>query len=186
MRPFDTRPEPGEFVPYYGKYIALVPPGDLIEILGLQGALTQRLLAPLDETQALHRYAPGKWSVKEVVGHIADAERVFAYRALRFARADETPLAGFDEVTWAPAGGFDRHPLPALLAELAAVRTATRALFGSFDQPAWMRRGTANNNPVSVRALAAIIAGHELHHVAILRERYGVGEKASRSSDHGL
>jgi hypothetical protein len=175
---YETRPEPPEYAPFYASYIARVPPGDLIEILGLQGALTQRLLAPLDETHALHRYAPGKWSVKEVLGHLADAERVFAYRALRFARADETPLPGFDEQKWVPAGGFDRRPLPALLAELAAVRAATRAQFTGFDAAAWLRRGTANNNPVSVRALGAIIAGHELHHVAILRERYGVGEKA--------
>ncbi len=169
-----SRPEAGEYIPYYGKYIALVPAGDLTEILAAQQAVTQRRLGPLDEARALHRYEPGKWSVKEVVGHLCDGERVFAYRALRFARADATPLPGFEETAWVPAGDFDRRPLAALLAEFAAVRAATLALVTGLDEAAWRRQGTANGSPVSVRALAAIIAGHELHHLGILRDRYGV------------
>ena len=174
MHFLDTRPVAGEFIPYYGKYIALVPAGNLGEILAAQHAVTQRLLAPLTDARGLHRYAPGKWSIKEVVGHLADAERVFAYRALRFARADATPLTGFDENVYVPAGGFDRRPLGSILDEFGAVRGATRALLASLDEPAWLRRGVANGDGSSVRALGCIIAGHELHHVALLRERYGV------------
>lgn len=175
MQFLETRPAAGEFLPYYGKYIALVPAGSLADILAAQVEVTRRLLAPLDDARALYRYAPGKWSVKEVIGHLADAERVFAYRALRFARADATPLAGFDETAYVPAGAFDRRPLHSMVEEFAAARGATLALIGSLEEAAWLRQGTANGAAVSVRALGAIIAGHELHHVAILRERYGVG-----------
>jgi len=175
MHHLETRPAAGEFIPYYGEYIGLVPAGNLAAILAAQQAATQRLLSALDDARALHRYAPGKWSVKEVIGHLADAERVFAYRALRFARADATPLAGFDESTYVPAGGFDRRPLRSMLDEFAAVRGSTQALFTGLDEAAWLRQGTANGAAISVRALGWIIAGHELHHLAILRERYGVG-----------
>lgn len=167
------KPEPDEYLEYYGKYIALVG-DDAISALRAQAAGSSRLLRSVNDSQALFRYAPGKWSVKEVVGHIMDGERVFAYRALRFAREDETPLPGFEENTWVPAGRFDRRPLPELVAEYEAVRTATLALFGSFDEAALMRRGKANGAEVSVRALAHIIAGHEAHHVGLLRERYGL------------
>jgi len=122
----------------------------------------------------MHRYAPGKWSVKEVVGHVTDAERVFGYRALRIARADTTPMPGFDENAWVPAANFDRRSMPELVAGYQAVRAATVALFSSFDEEALTRRGTANDQEVSVRALAHIMAGHELHHMTILRERYGL------------
>ena len=175
MHFLETRPAAGEFIPYYGTYISRVPAGNLTAILTAQRAATQRLLTPLDDARALHRYAPGKWSVKDVVGHLADAERVFSYRALRFARGDAAPLAGFDENTYVPAGGFDRRPFASILEEFSAVRGATIALFGSLDEQAWTRQGTANAAAISVRALGWIIAGHEIHHVAILRERYGVG-----------
>ena len=167
------RPEPSEYVPYYQTYISKVPPkGDLLTVLEDQRRETQHLLAGLSDAKALHRYAPGKWSVKEVVGHVTDSERVFGYRALVFGRADENPLPGFDEKAWVPAGRFDARPLKDLAAELDAVRHATIALFSGLDAEALARRGTANNAPISVRALAWIIAGHERHHVAILRERY--------------
>jgi uncharacterized damage-inducible protein DinB len=168
------RPEPSEYAPYYERYISKVPPGDLVKQLEDQRRETQQLLGGLPDAKALHRYAPGKWSVKEVVGHVTDTERVFCYRALRFARGDEQPLLGFDEKAWVPAGRFDARPLDDLAAELDAVRRATIALFRGLDAEALARRGTANNNPVTVRALAWIIAGHERHHLAILRERYGV------------
>jgi len=159
------RPEPSEYVPYYQTYISKVPPkGDLRTVLEDQRRETQHLLAGLSDAKALHRYAPGKWSIKEVVGHVTDTERVFGYRALVF--------GGFDEKSWVPAGRFDARPLKELAAELDAVRRATIALFLGLDADALGRRGTANNNPISVRALAWIIAGHERHHVAILRERY--------------
>ena len=166
------RPDATEYAPFYGTYVGKVPDGDLLELLERQRRETQNVLAGLSDTQALHRYAPGKWSMKEVVGHLMDSERVFCYRALRFARADEKPLQGFDDKAWVPAGSFDARPLADLAAELDAVRRATIALFGGFDAAALARKGTANNNEVTVRALAWIVAGHERHHVAILRERY--------------
>ena len=167
------KPRPEEHAEYYAKYIRLVG-DDALAALRAQSAATPRMLSGLSEAQAMHRYAPGKWSVKEVVGHITDAERVFGYRALRFARADQTPLPGFDENAWVPAGNFDRRTLPELVATYEAVRAATVALFSSFDEEALTRVGQANDNPFSVRALAHITAGHELHHVALLRERYGL------------
>ena len=167
------RPEPSEYVPYYETYISRVPPkGNLLTVLEDQRRETQQLLAGLSDAKALHRYAPGKWSIKEVVGHLMDTERVFCYRALAFGRADASPLPGFDEKAWAPAGRFDARSLKDLAAELDVVRRATIALFSGLDADALARRGTANNNPITVRALAWIIAGHERHHVAILRERY--------------
>ena len=168
------RPEATEYAPFYGTYVSKVPDGDLLETLEAQRREAQALLTAISEAKALHRYAPGKWSVKEVVGHLADSERVFCYRALRFARGDQTQLPGFDEKAYVPAGGFDARPVADLAAELDAVRRATIALLRSFDAAALARRGTANGKEVSVRALAYIIAGHERHHLAILRERYRV------------
>jgi uncharacterized damage-inducible protein DinB len=168
-----SKPEADEYLPYYGKYIALVG-DDALSAMRTQAASTPRFLQGVSESQAMFRYAPGKWSVKEVLGHVMDGERVFGHRALRFARADRTPLPAFDENAWVPAGGFDRRTLADLAAEYQAVRSATLALFGSFDEAALVRRGPANNAEVSVRALAHIIAGHELHHIGLLRERYGL------------
>ncbi len=167
-----ARPEAGEYAPYYEKYVAQVPGGDIIETLERQSADTLSLLRSLNEEQGASRYESGKWSVKEVVGHIIDCERVFAYRALRFARDDRTPLSGFDQDDFARAAGFDSRALPSLAGEYESVRAATLTLQPSLDAEAWRRRGTANDNEVTVRALAHIIAGHELHHVKILRERY--------------
>jgi len=167
------RPGPSEYVPYYETYISKVPPeGDLLTVLEDQRRETQQLLAGLSDTRALHRYAPEKWSIKEVVGHLMDTERVFCYRALAFARGDANPLPGYDEKAWAAAGRFDVRSLAHLAAESDAVRRATIALFSGLDGEALARRGTANNNPISVRALGWVIAGHERHHLAILRERY--------------
>lgn len=166
-------PTPEEYAPYYGKYVALVGPDPLTQLESL-AISTPRLLAATDEAKAMYRYAEGKWSVKEVIGHLSDAERVFAYRALRIGRADPTDLAGFDENDYVRAAHFDRRTLVEVAAEFASVRAATLALFRSFDAAELLRRGTANGNVVSVRALAAILAGHELHHVALLRERYAL------------
>ena len=168
------RPAAAEYDSYYGRYIDKVPEGDLLRTLEDQARETQRLLASLSDAKALHRYAAGKWSIKEVIGHVADTERVYAYRALRFARADATALPGFDENAWVPAGSFDARSLADLAAELDAVRRATLALFRGLDAAALSRRGTANDAAVSVRAIAWIIAGHERHHVALLHERYKV------------
>jgi hypothetical protein len=168
------RPGADEHIPYFGRYITLVPGDDAWPALEFQVDETLRLLRPLDEQAALHRYEPGKWSVKEVVGHITDVERVFAYRALRFGRADATPLPGFDENAWVPVGGFDQRPLIELIDELRTVRASTLALLRGFDAEALARRGPANEAHVSVRALAWIIAGHERHHRQLLRDRYGL------------
>jgi len=167
-----ARPSAGEHAPYYGKYIALVPDGDVVSVLRDQSAETVRLLRNLSPGKADYAYAPGKWTVKEVVGHVIDAERIFAYRALRFARGDKTELAGFDENTYVPAGQFGLRTMNDLLDEFEVVRASTIQLARHLDAEALDRRGTASQNPVSVRALLYIIAGHERHHVALLRERY--------------
>jgi uncharacterized damage-inducible protein DinB len=169
---YDQPPTSGEYNEYYGKYVARVPSGDIVAILATQLDDTLTLLRNLTEQQALHAYAPGKWNVKEVVGHVIDAERIFAYRALRFARGDRTPLATFDENAYVPEGAFTARPLASLAAELAAVRRATVALLAHLPADAWTRSGPASGMDVSVRALAWIIAGHELHHRAILADRY--------------
>jgi hypothetical protein len=122
----------------------------------------------------LQRYADGKWSVKEVLGHLVDSERVFAYRALRVARNDQTPLAGFEQDDYVRNGPFARLSLPELIEDLTAVRQSSLSLFGNLDEKVWSRRGTANNSVISVRALAYIVAGHELHHRHILKEKYGL------------
>ena len=171
-----ARPAPDEFFEYYGKYIDRVPGDDALPALRSQIQETARLLRPLDEAKALHRYAPGKWSVKEVVGHLSDCERIFAYRAVRMGRGDATPLSGFDENAYVPAGEFDARPLAEILHEFETVRAATLALFQGMDREALLFRGTANGKQVSVRALAWIMAGHELHHRGLLVDRYGVGK----------
>jgi len=169
-----VRPGADEHIAYYGKYITLVPGDDAWPALEFQLDETLKLLRPLDEKAALHRYQPGKWSVKETVGHVFDVERVFAYRALRFARADETPLPGFDENQWVPAATFDQRPLMELVDELRTTRAATLAMLRGFDEDAFSRGGAANDAHITVRAMAWIIAGHERHHRQLLRERYGL------------
>jgi hypothetical protein len=167
-----TRPDPSEHVPYYGKYIALVPEADAIQALENQIADALALVRTIPESEGDHRYGPGKWTIKEVIGHLIDGERVFAYRALRFARNDRTALPGFDENTYVPAGGFGHRTLADLAAEWELVRRSNLALFRGLDAEAWRRQGVANGDAISVRALAFIIAGHGRHHVALLRERY--------------
>ena len=169
-----SRPAADEYAPYYGKYLSLVQDDDGLQALSTQIEATASLLARVDEQRATHRYAPGKWSIKQVVGHLADAERVFAYRALRFARADQTPLPGFEQNDYAAHGDFDARRLADLVLELRAVRAASIALFGSFSPETALRRGTANDTSMSVRALVWTIAGHELHHRGLLMERYGL------------
>lgn len=170
-----ARPGPDEHLPYYARYIDLVPGDDAAPALASQHDETRRALAGLDEAGAAYRYAPGKWSVKQVLGHVADVERVFSYRALRIARGDLTPLPGMDERAFAEAAGSEARTLASLVDELGAVRAASRTLFEALDPEALERRGTANDSVISARALAWIIAGHERHHLAILRERYRIG-----------
>ena len=166
------RPDATEFAPYYALYIDRVPDGAILPMLESQIATTLPLLRSIPESRGGHRYAPGKWSIKETIGHLNDSERIFAYRALRIGRGDAKPLAGFDQDPYVATGHFDARSLTDLVDELAAIRGATVALFRSFDAEALTRVGTASENPVSTRALGFIILGHELHHVAILEERY--------------
>jgi hypothetical protein len=168
------RPNADEFVEYYGRYIARVTEDDPLAALESQIEETSRVLGAVPESGAGYRYAPEKWSIREVVGHLIDGERVFAYRALRFARADETPLPGFDENHYVRAAQSDRRTLASLVAEFRAVRAADVAMFRGFDAGAWTRRGAANNSPISVRALLYIIIGHERHHLEGLRTNYGL------------
>jgi len=167
-----ARPEPGEYAPYYEKYIALVPGADATSALEAQRLRTMQLFAGRGERDGNFRYAPKKWTVKEVLGHMVDSERIFTYRALRIARADQTPIEGFEQDDYVRGGGFSERALASLVEEFANVRNATLSLFRSLGEEAWSRKGTANKNEVSVRALAFITAGHELHHRQILEERY--------------
>jgi uncharacterized damage-inducible protein DinB len=166
------RPQQGDYALFYEKYVALVPSGDFLEILLNQQRDLVRLLSPLTEEQAEFRYAPGKWSVKEVLGHISDTERIFAYRMLRIARGDQTPLASFEQDGYIQNGNFSARKLADLLHEFSAVREATISLVRSLDDAAWLRRGNASQKEVSVLALAFVIAGHERHHRVLLEERY--------------
>lgn len=169
---YEQAPAAGEYGEFYAKYIARVPEGDIVAILATQIEDTITLLRNRTEQQALSAYAPGKWTMKEVIGHLIDTERIMTYRALRMARGDETPLAGFDENAFVPTGRFNERVLAGLLAELATVRRSSVALFAGLPEDAWTRTGLANDFPMSVRAQAWIIAGHELHHRALLVERY--------------
>src|SRR5215475_668106 len=167
-----VRPQPTDYAPYYEKYVDLVPGTDILGALEAQRLVMTQLLGARSEREGNFRYAPDKWSLKEVIGHVADSERIFAYRALRFARGDNTPLSGFEQDDYVKSGGFGERMLADLAEEFAEVRGATIALFSGLDGPAWQRRGVANKNEVSVRALAYIIAGHELHHRRVLEENY--------------
>lgn len=166
-----TRPQPDEYSQYYEKYVSLIG-DDVLGALEAQRVQLAQLLAGRSERDGNFRYAPDKWSVKEVIGHVSDAERIFSYRLLRIARGDATPLAGFEQDNYIATGAFGERTLADMAAELAAVRIATLALVQSLPTEAWTRVGTASNNPVSARALAYVIAGHELHHKKILEEKY--------------
>ena len=167
-----ARPQAGEYAPYYEKYISLVPGNDIFGALETQRLLMLQLFAAHSERDGNFRYAPDKWTVKEVLGHVNDTERIFTYRALCFARGDQTQLPGFEQDDYVRTGGFKDRTLVGLGEEFAHIRNATIALFRSLTREAWQRRGIANKNEISVRALAFIVAGHELHHRLILEERY--------------
>lgn len=167
------RPASSEFSPHATGYVDLVPDGDLIAALGHQERETVLLLKPVDDTSAgMVAYEPGKWSVKQIVGHISDAERIFATRILRIARADRTPLPGFEQDDYVASACSNQRALADLIAEYESVRGATLTLLRSLTPEAWLRIGRANNCDQSVRGIAYTLAGHELHHVKILRERY--------------
>jgi len=166
------RPDASEYAPYYGKYIELVPGNDVLSALRGQIGDTLGTLREVSDADSLRRYAEGKWSLREVAGHLMDTERIMAYRALRIARNDATPLAGFDQDPYIAAAGFDRRDWNGLIDEFEAVRRSNVLLFEGLEGEAWARLGVTNGNGISVRALGYIIAGHELHHMRIVRERY--------------
>ncbi|MBX3134208.1 MAG: DinB family protein [Gemmatimonadaceae bacterium] len=166
------RPLADEFNPFYAGYIAQVPDGDVVEALIGGAEIASALLGDLDDATASRAYAPGKWTLKEVLLHCADAERIFSYRALRIARGDTTPLPSFDENAYAPMSGAANRTIADILDEFESVREATVTLYSGLPSEAWTRRGTASESPVSVRAIAWITAGHLLHHLAVVQDRY--------------
>jgi hypothetical protein len=166
------RPKPGEYTPYYDRYISLIPGNDIIGTLAAQLPKTVALLDSRGEADGAFRYAPGKWTVKEAVGHVIDTERIMSYRALRIARNDRTPIEGFEQDDYVRDGPFADLRLADLVEEFKSVRAATVAFFRGLRTTDWTRRGIANKNEISVRALAYVIGGHELHHRHILEERY--------------
>ena len=167
-----ARPEPSEYAPYYDRYISLITGTDILGTLDGQRRQMMMLLSGRDESDGDFRYAPDKWNAKEVLGHVCDTERIFAYRALRIARGDQTPMEGFEQDEYVRNGPFAGAPLAEIIEDYISVRRATITLLRNLDEAAWGRRGMANKNEVSVRALAYVIAGHELHHRRILEEKY--------------
>lgn len=169
-----TLPDSREYAEFYGRYVRAVAGADLRSILAAQPDALRSATSALSEADALFRYGEGKWSVKEVVGHISDAERVFSYRALRIARGDTTPLAAFDENAYVATGSFDRRPLGDLVDEFETVRHQTLSLLAGLDLQAWTRMGVASDHAISTRALFYICAGHARHHLRILAARYSL------------
>lgn len=169
-----SRPDQSEFAPFYAGYVQSVPDGNLYHFLTTQLGEAEALLDHLDDEQSRARCAPGKWSVKEVLEHISDTERIMSYRLLRVARGDATPLHSFDQDAYVRSAESDLRPIRELLEGFRTVRASTLSLMRGLDQTAWDRSGVASNSPVSARALAYIIAGHAAHHLRVLREQYGL------------
>jgi hypothetical protein len=165
-------PAADEFAGHFGNYIGLVPEDDILDVLQSQAGEVEALLGGIGDERSRHRYGEGKWSIREVIGHITDGERVFAYRATAFARGESQPLPSFEENAYVESSSFDAVPLRNLLDAFADQRRATISMFRTLPAEAWTRKGTASGKAVSVRALAYIMAGHVRHHLRILRERY--------------
>lgn len=173
LRRIIHKPVTGEYAPYSIVYIDLIPDdGYVLQHLLDNVQITEELLIALPETKLISRCAEEEWTIKEIVAHVTDTERILSYRALRFARNDSTDLPGFDQDTYAAASGANSRHIEELLGELAAVRMATIALFSSFSEEVWQKSGRANGFPLSVRAALYQIAGHELHHVQSIKENY--------------
>lgn len=172
MAGYTGRPTTDEYGDHQAGYIARVPAGDIVAILETQIQGTRALLDGLDDEAANGAYAPGKWTVKDVVGHLADADRILSARALRIARGDTTPIPGWEQDDYVATAGATARSLPDLLDDLATARASTVAMLRSLPADAWTRRGSAGGTTISVRAVACVIAGHELHHRAILETRY--------------
>lgn len=169
-----ARPSDQEYAPFYSSYVALVPEADILEVLRRQIAELERVAGSVPPERETYRYAPEKWSVREVFGHLGDGERVFGYRVFCISRAEQAPLPGFDEKTYIANAGYDARTLAELAADLVAARQSNLRVLESLDEAAWGRSGNANGSPVSARALGFIMAGHVRHHLKVLSERYGI------------
>ena len=169
------QPVETEYAPYYRGYVGHVTEEEILPVLRSQLDALDVLLGRVTPERETYRYAEGKWSIREIVGHLIDAERVFGYRAFCIARGETQNLPGFDQNDYMLSAPYDRIDLEDLLAELRLVRLSNIAMLRNLDNESWMRIGTANDNQVSVRALAFIIAGHARHHMSVLRERYELG-----------
>jgi hypothetical protein len=168
------RPEATEYPPFYGKYVALVQGGDLLAALRAETEYLHAAIDAIPESKGSHAYAEGKWTVKTLLGHMIDAERIFSYRTLRLARGDSTPLPGFEENNYAKTANSDARSVADLAAELKLVRESTTRLFESLPADAWSRTGTVNNGPITARAIGYVTAGHARHHLNVLKDRYGL------------
>ena len=168
------RPDSSEYAPFYAGYVSLVPETDALAVLAAQPAELQALAAKVPVEREQHRYAPGKWSVREVFGHLTDGERVFGYRAFCISRGDQASLPGFDEQSYIAGANYDQVRLGDLAADFAALRQSNLQVLRRLAAADWARTGTANGTPVTVRALAFVMAGHVRHHLGVLRARYGV------------
>lgn len=167
-------PKEDEYGSFYEGYIKLVEPPNVIQTMIKQGQQVYALIRQLSDKKAHFRYEEGKWSVKEIIGHLVDTERIMAYRALCISRGEEKPLPGYDHNDYVVNGQFDQRTLQSLSNEYDALRNANISMFSSYGEQQMQRTGTANDNPVSVRALAFIITGHEKHHLNVLEDKYDV------------
>lgn len=167
-----VKPGADEYAPYYGTYVSLVPEGDVVEVMGRQLAEVEELLGGVEESRGSHTYAPGKWTIRQLTGHVVDCERIFAYRAMAIARGERQPLPGMDQDEYMAASDFDSRALADLAAEFAHARAANILMFRGLPEAAWLRRGVASEKEVTVRGLAHILVGHAAHHLNVLRARY--------------
>ena len=172
------RPAAGEYAPYFDRYVSRVPEDDALPVLERQRAELRAAFSGVSEAKGGFRYAPGKWSVRELLGHVIDTERIFAYRALCIARGETAPLPGFEQDPYVANAGHDRWTVAELLEDFDAVRRANVALLSHLDEAAVGRIGTSSGHPTSVRAIAYILAGHVRHHLGVLAEKYGVAAPA--------
>jgi len=170
------RPKDDEFAPFFRGYVSLVPETDVLGALDEQVAIVRRVAGSVARDKETFAYAPGKWTIRQVAGHIGDGERVFGFRAYAFSRLDPSPLAGFDDHAYVERSRCGDVPLSELVEDFAAVRTANLRMFKALRPEQWAASGVANGTTITVRALAYVMVGHVRHHLAILRERYGVND----------
>jgi hypothetical protein len=165
-------PDASEYAPYYHRYVSLVPQGQCVSMMHAQVGQMDALMSAVTDAQGQHAYAPGKWTLKEVIGHIADTERVFGYRALHIARGDANPLPSFEQETWAPHGAFNAQSVASVLAQWKTARLSNLAVVEGLPADALSRRGTVSGNPATVRALVHMLPGHVAYHIAHMQQHY--------------